>query len=132
MWSQGEEIMIKVFNSGGFRQEIHTEIQKSDGRVTLKAFSRDEEAGGLVQVVRMTKFQLQELIWDLERVHDEMVDFGDIPTYADIFDLVDWGPKGACRPYDGHGYWLKGELESTVSCFKEKPEWATGVSWYNR
>jgi hypothetical protein len=33
---------------------------------------------------------------------------------------------------DGHGYWATDKKVSNVSCWREKPEWATHVCWYNR
>jgi len=32
---------------------------------------------------------------------------------------------------DGDGYWATDKMVSDVSCWREKPEWATHVCWYN-
>lgn len=106
-------------------------IQK-DGLVRLVSNTRIHADGGLAGYADLTKHELQVLIYDLERVHDEMIDYRPTPDYADIFDLESWGEEGAMWPQDGHGYWLMGAMESSISCFKKKPEWATGVSWYNK
>lgn len=33
---------------------------------------------------------------------------------------------------DGHGYWATDKKVSNLSCWREQPEWATNVCWYNK
>jgi hypothetical protein len=59
---------------------------------------------------------------------------------GDVFTIEDWQSEGSRQMFtddDGIGYWAKlgmdGQLlESTISAFSPKPEWATCVTWYNK
>lgn len=64
---------------------------------------------------------------------DNNVKFQPLDTnIADMFSAEDWGEDGAMWSCDGIGYWCHGNLESDVSCFETRPEWADSVAWYNK
>lgn len=39
---------------------------------------------------------------------------------------------GALTSDDGSGYWATDKKVSRISCWSQKPQWATHVCWYNR
>ena len=50
-------------------------------------------------------------------------------TAEEFKEHTDCGGIMSC---DGHGNWATDKMVSEVSCWNEKPEWATHVCWYNK
>ena len=54
-------------------------------------------------------------------------------NHCDLFTLTEWVQAiklGLIAPDDGSGFWGTVKGESTVSCFEDKPAWASHVIWY--
>lgn len=47
-------------------------------------------------------------------------------------EFLDYADSGAFISDDGSGYWATDKKISNVSCWSQKPDWATHVCWFNR
>jgi len=60
----------------------------------------------------------------------------DWATLSSVDEFIESMRAGAIFPSDGCGFWCKSNngvtMESNVSAFDTKPEWANMVSWYNK
>lgn len=61
----------------------------------------------------------------------------EIPEYADVMTIEEWGDSVACGgfiPDDGGGCWATTEgMDNGSNVWDgEPPEWATHVAWFNR
>jgi hypothetical protein len=96
-------------------------------------------AGGNPEI-QATREDLVQALKMLDQICDEAD--GDAPkfipvrAYADVFTAEQWKGITTSRSIiasDGSGYWMQGLLmQSNISAFMEKPDWATHVAWFNK
>ena len=47
-------------------------------------------------------------------------------------EFLDGANTGFLTSDDGSGYWATEKMVSRLSCWSEKPEWATHACWFNK
>lgn len=71
--------------------------------------------------------QLKEKQFGLEDMNDL-----DKECHIDAQEFLEDAASGFFTGDDGHGYWATNDKVSSVSCWQDRPEWATHVCWFNK
>lgn len=58
--------------------------------------------------------------------------FQPIPNYGDKLSIEEFTAYDFQSGDDGSGYWATDTEMSRISCFEDRPDWATQVIWFNK
>lgn len=56
----------------------------------------------------------------------------DLECRMNASEFIEDADNGYLMSDDGSGYWATETMRSNISCWSERPQWATHVCWYNR
>lgn len=120
--------------AGIFTDEKIADIVKKSAGVDAKVIPIiiDEVLPGYIDFAKQVlNIDLKQILKEKELGFEQMDEF-DLDCLMTAEEFMDYEDSGAIIPDDGHGYWATDKQVSKVSCWAEKPEWATHVCWYNK
>lgn len=120
--------------AGIYTDEKIAEIVKKAAGSTAKitTITLDKVAPGYIDFAKQVlNIDLDKIIQEKKYGLQKMSDF-DRECLMSAEDFLDDADSGCLISDDGSGYWATETMVSEVSCWADKPEWATHVCWYNK
>jgi hypothetical protein len=142
------ELLAVIYTVGGFAREdaskaaiagiftdpkIAETVRKAAGYdAKVVTVTLDKIAPGYINFAKeVLNIDLAEILQEKELGLREFSDL-DKRCLMSAEEFMQDEESGGITGDDGHGYWATDKKVSNVSCWREKPEWATHVCWYNR